>query len=140
MVIFFYVGHLVPGAMCICVHNRSFPLRLCVGSPHMSMTLVHYQLNFCPIIMVQLLPPSRRAGFPARDRAVLCIVYASNGGARWLERTREYWNSGKELSLWSGVTINEERRVVKLDLSGSYGNQNNLTGEEIGLIWHRAVM
>lgn len=56
------------------------------------------------------------------DRALLVHLYQVTDGSNW--RNIEDWLSSKDLEYWRGVTVNEEGRVVKLDLGG-----NNLCGE-----------
>ena len=72
------------------------------------------------------------AGSAANDRSVLCGFYDTNGGPKWLERTRINWITAEDLSHWAGVTVNAEGRVIQLDLSGEppwKGEKNKLTGE-----------
>ncbi|CAM9590248.1 unnamed protein product, partial [Sphacelaria rigidula] len=57
-------------------------------------------------------------GSAANDRSVLCGFYDTNGGPEWLKVRRRNWKTAEDLSHWSGVTVNAEGRVIKLDLSG----------------------
>lgn len=71
----------------------------------------------------------------ANDRSVLSVFYGINGGPGWLPWTRAQWRTSKDLSHWSGVTVNANGRVVKLDLSAglfSDGSESsNLIGERL---------
>lgn len=71
----------------------------------------------------------RCAGFAANDSSVLSGLYDTNGSPEWLES--ECWKTAREILYWSGVSVNTEERVIKLDLSGSPGNRNKLTGERL---------
>lgn len=55
------------------------------------------------------------------DRDVLVVLYRSTGGDSW--RHKENWNSSADLSQWHGVDVNDEGRVVQLNLT-----VNNLEG------------
>lgn len=56
------------------------------------------------------------------DRSALLALFRSTGGAdAWHASTN--WDTDAELSLWHGVGVNEEGRVVALWLDG-----NNLQG------------
>ncbi|CAN0387926.1 unnamed protein product [Pylaiella littoralis] len=55
------------------------------------------------------------------DRYALRVLFRMAGGEEWREKLN--WNTDAELSTWHGVTVNDQGRVVKLDL----GN-NNLRG------------
>lgn len=59
---------------------------------------------------------------------------------------RKNWRTAEELSHWSGVTVNVEGRVVKLDLSNEKsvscdtGEEDRLTGERLQCTRHHAAM
>lgn len=55
------------------------------------------------------------------DRAVLFALFQVTGGASWPNKTN--WGTDVELWTWFGVTVDDQSRVVKLDLKG-----NNLRG------------
>lgn len=55
------------------------------------------------------------------DRDVLLVLYRSTGGDTW--KQKEKWNTGADLSEWHGVVVNDQGRVVELDLA-----YNNLQG------------
>jgi len=55
------------------------------------------------------------------DRDILLVLYRSTGGANWKKRTN--WGTDAHLRAWYGVGVNDQGRVVKLDLG-----QNNLEG------------
>lgn len=55
------------------------------------------------------------------DRAVLAALFQVTGGAGWLRNTN--WGTDAELSTWFGVEVNDQGRVLKLDLK-----INNLQG------------
>lgn len=57
----------------------------------------------------------------AADREVLLALYRSTGGADW--KNKRKWNTNAPLSKWNGVTVNDQGRVVELDL-----HDNNLRG------------
>lgn len=59
------------------------------------------------------------------DREVLLVLYKSTGGEKW-NRKANWDANGAELSQWDGVEVDDEGRVVKLDL-----NYNNLRGVSI---------
>lgn len=55
------------------------------------------------------------------DRDVLLILYWSTGGANW--KKNDNWDTDADVSRWHGVKVNEQGRVVELQLGG-----NNLRG------------
>ncbi|CAM9791799.1 unnamed protein product [Ectocarpus sp. 8 AP-2014] len=55
------------------------------------------------------------------DREALIALFRSTGGAGW-ER-RDNWDTDAVLATWDGVEVNDQGRVVGLDLSS-----NNLQG------------
>lgn len=55
------------------------------------------------------------------DRKALVALYNGTDGAKWAENRN--WNTGADLSRWHGVEINDQERVVQLQL-----NNNNLQG------------
>ncbi|CAM9483769.1 unnamed protein product [Ectocarpus sp. 12 AP-2014] len=57
----------------------------------------------------------------SEDRAVLVALFRSTGGTRWLQNSK--WDKDADLSRWYGVYVNDDGRVVKLNL-----NSNNLEG------------
>ena len=69
-----------------------------------------------------LLPShSLRMGMAFTDRDVLRALFRSAGGPSWTRK--EYWDTDAELSQWYGVEVDDQDRVVKLDL-----RHNNLEG------------
>ncbi|CAN0252849.1 unnamed protein product, partial [Pylaiella littoralis] len=62
------------------------------------------------------------------DRDVLLVLHQSTIGASWDDKVN--WGTGTPVSQWHGVKVNDQGRVVKLDLFN-----NNLRGtipEELG--------
>ena len=55
------------------------------------------------------------------DRDALHALYLATGGESW--KTKANWNTDADVSKWHGVEVNDQGRVVNLELSG-----NNLTG------------
>lgn len=55
------------------------------------------------------------------DRASLVALFRATGGTSW--KRSDNWNTDADLSKWYGVKVNDQGRVVKLDL-----NRNNLQG------------
>lgn len=55
------------------------------------------------------------------DRDALVALFRSTDGAGWICKTS--WDTEHDISQWHGVTVNNEGRVVKLDLGS-----NNLQG------------
>ena len=55
------------------------------------------------------------------DREALIALFRSTGGAGWTNR--DNWDTDAELAKWYGVKVNEQGRVVELDL-----RLNNLQG------------
>ena len=55
------------------------------------------------------------------DRDALETLFLSTGGDSW--ESKRYWDTNAELSTWQGVKVDEDGRVVQLDLYG-----NNLQG------------
>ena len=65
---------------------------------------------------------------PLSDRDILALLYEATGGPDWVNNRN--WVTGAPLGQWAGVSVDDEGRVVHLNL----GN-NNLTGripEELG--------
>lgn len=58
----------------------------------------------------------------AEDRAILVALYNVTGGDAWSQNTG--WCTDAPISEWHGVTVDEEGRVVRLQL-----RHNNLEGE-----------
>lgn len=58
------------------------------------------------------------------DRAALVSLYSATDEATWKQQTN--WNTNADLSLWSGIDVNDQHRVVKLVL-----RSNNLQG----IVW-----
>ena len=56
------------------------------------------------------------------DRDFLITLYDATGGDSWTNNTN--WKSDRPISEWTGVTTDEDGRVIKLTL-----NDNNLSGE-----------
>lgn len=52
------------------------------------------------------------------DRDALVVLYNATDGAHWRENTN--WNTDADLRLWHGIKVNDQGRVVGLDLSGNY--------------------
>lgn len=52
------------------------------------------------------------------DRDVLVRLFQSTGGAEW-ER-KDNWDTDTDISLWYGVKVNEQGRVVELSLVDNY--------------------
>ncbi|CAN0057297.1 unnamed protein product [Ectocarpus sp. 6 AP-2014] len=50
----------------------------------------------------------------SEDRAALVALFRSTGGTRW--RRNDNWDTGADLSQWQGVKVNEDGRVVVLQL------------------------
>ncbi len=63
---------------------------------------------------------------PISDRDALIALYNATDGANW----RNPWDLNADMNTWIGVTLNENNRVVGLNLSN-----NNLSGEFPGEIW-----
>ena len=57
----------------------------------------------------------------AADRRALVALFRSTKGSGW--KRKHKWDTESALSLWHGVEVNEEGRVVALNLS-----KNNLDG------------
>ncbi|CAN0131334.1 unnamed protein product [Pylaiella littoralis] len=55
------------------------------------------------------------------DRDALVALYNATDGANW--RLKANWNTDVDISLWHGIALNDQGRVVQLHLSG-----NNLRG------------
>ncbi|CAB1103811.1 unnamed protein product [Ectocarpus sp. CCAP 1310/34] len=55
------------------------------------------------------------------DRDALVALYNATEGGRW--STNRNWNTGAPLSQWHGVHVNDQGRVVALELA-----ENNLQG------------
>ena len=58
------------------------------------------------------------------DRDALLALYRSTDGPNW--KRKDNWGTDAALSKWSGVTVNDEGRMVKLflwnnNLRGIYG-------------------
>jgi len=60
----------------------------------------------------------------AGDRTALIALYRGTGGDAWLQNTG--WCTDAPLSEWHGVSVDEEGRVVGVDLSS-----NSLVGKDI---------
>ncbi|CAN0294503.1 unnamed protein product, partial [Laminaria digitata] len=58
---------------------------------------------------------------PSTGRDALVALYDATDGANWKKSTN--WNKGADLSLWHGVKVNDQGRVVELHLTS-----NNLRG------------
>lgn len=58
------------------------------------------------------------------DRDVLLELFRATNGLSW--KRNDGWNSSASISTWHGVQVDENGRVVKLDLSG-----NGLEGESV---------
>ncbi|CAN0421835.1 unnamed protein product, partial [Pylaiella littoralis] len=80
--------------------------------------------------------PSNRASYQvlstmaSTDRDALVALYNATDGANWHQSTN--WNIGDDLSLWHGIKVNDDGRVVELDLIS-----NNLQGaipKELGAL------
>ncbi|CAM9634543.1 unnamed protein product, partial [Pylaiella littoralis] len=72
------------------------------------------------------LPPSLHspqvsATMASTDRDALAALYNATDGANW--RQKANWNTDADLSLWHGIAVNDQGRVVQLNISG-----NNLRG------------
>ena len=48
------------------------------------------------------------------DRDALLALYHPTGGANW--NRRDNWDTGADLWEWFGVHLNDENRVVRLEL------------------------
>lgn len=55
------------------------------------------------------------------DRDALVALYNATGGATWKEKTN--WDTGADLSQWCGIKVDDQGRVVELNLFW-----NNLQG------------
>lgn len=55
------------------------------------------------------------------DRDALVALYNATGGANWKQKTN--WDTGVDLSQWCGIKVDEQGRVVELNLFW-----NNLQG------------
>lgn len=53
-----------------------------------------------------------------KDREVLTALFRSTGGASW--NRKDKWDTDEELWEWYGVEVNEQGRVVKLDLRDNH--------------------
>lgn len=58
------------------------------------------------------------------DRGVLLELFRTTNGSSWHKRLG--WDTSASLSTWHGVTVDEEGRVIKLEL-----DLNNLEGEHL---------
>ena len=56
------------------------------------------------------------------DRSVLMEFFSATNGPSW--RRNDGWGTSENISTWYGVEVDDDGRVVKLDLQ-----RNNLTGE-----------
>ena len=59
---------------------------------------------------------------PIPERRILCELYNNMGGAQWTHS--ENWCTGKPLSEWYGISLNEENQINALELPS-----NNISGE-----------
>ncbi|CAB1106361.1 unnamed protein product [Ectocarpus sp. CCAP 1310/34] len=55
------------------------------------------------------------------DRDALVAMYRATGGEKW--STSQNWDTDSDLKTWHGVNVNDQGRVVKLELGF-----NNLEG------------
>ncbi|CAM9720000.1 unnamed protein product [Ectocarpus sp. 12 AP-2014] len=70
------------------------------------------------------------------DRAALVALCRSTGGTRW--NRNDNWDTNANLKQWDGVQVNDDGRVVELDL-----NNNNLKGtipEALGALTELKVL
>ncbi|CAN0057871.1 unnamed protein product [Ectocarpus sp. 6 AP-2014] len=70
------------------------------------------------------------------DRAALVALCRSTGVTRW--NHNNVWDTNADLSEWHGVQVNDDGRVVELDL-----NNNNLKGsipEALGALTELKVL
>ena len=78
-----------------------------------------------------VLPVAAVSASANSDRAALVALYEATNGPSW--RNNENWLTDAPLGEWYGVSVNEDERVVKLDLTRrGYNNiifGNNLVGE-----------
>lgn len=75
--------------------------------------------NFKAVDVDQLVDEAE--GILRKEREALMALYKATKGTRWSKKTN--WGTDKPLSEWYGVEVDEEGRVVSLDLS-----KNNLVG------------
>lgn len=52
------------------------------------------------------------------DRDVLVGLFQSTGAAEW--KRKDNWDTDTDISLWYGVKVNEQGRVVELFLVDNY--------------------
>ncbi|CAM9229427.1 unnamed protein product [Pylaiella littoralis] len=62
------------------------------------------------------------------DRDALVALYNATDGANWNQKAN--WNTDADLSLWQGIAVNVQGRVVQLHLSGN--NLRGLMPKELG--------
>jgi Leucine-rich repeat (LRR) protein len=105
-------------------------------SPHNGLfTEVYTELEIAPTINDLSLEKPNDGAIKANlstiadeERAALVALYSATGGPNW--RTNDNWLSDQPLSDWYGVSLDQEGRVIKLNLPN-----NRLSGElpsEIG--------
>ncbi|CAB1115509.1 unnamed protein product [Ectocarpus sp. CCAP 1310/34] len=66
----------------------------------------------------------------SKDRDALVALFCSTGGAGWTRR--DNWNTDADRATWFGVKVNDQGRVVDVDLGS-----NNLQGpipKELGAL------
>ena len=107
-------GGRVPGMTCC--QSIGFSLFVFCVPPRRHVLPLHVSLLFCLALQ---LPP--QFAMSSGDRAALVALFRSTGGPHW--RGKRNWDTDADLSRWSGVTVNDDGRVVKLDLY-----DNNLKG------------
>lgn len=77
--------------------------------------------------------PEISVRLPEPDKEVLMVVFRSCGGLLWKNKVN--WATDEPIWKWNGVEVNEEGRVVKLDL-----HDNNLTGERAhGRLYYKGL-
>lgn len=65
--------------------------------------------------------PAGSSAATSRDRFALVALFHATGGKNWKRNTN--WNTDVDLSEWCGVEVNNQGRVVKIELIN-----NNLQG------------
>lgn len=100
-------------------------------------------LTFCDEAALPLAPPQAPDDV---DRAALVALYEATDGENWSNSEYNNWGSNRPIGEWSGVTLNNDGRVVGLELV-----ENGLDGqlpaelgdldelEELTISWNREL-
>lgn len=52
------------------------------------------------------------------DRSALVALYHATDGPEW--KSKRFWNTRTDLSLWHGIKVNDQGRVVELVLVDNF--------------------